>query len=238
MVPISVTGVHNCPPNCFITGQGGPRSVCAFPPHLDAGKPSPEFQTCICLLPWFPKSASFICTPEILTQTPLMEIPMAGCAVGRAGRGGSAHDGLRMGGTRVFAKERERKKRRTCGSVRLSSVGCVSTRTVRRPWDFPQETRRPNESSLGPRSGWGKGGGQTATLCYRGFGKKASKVTRDDSSAPLLCHATYQNYGTDKTKGGLARIALRCFLSVRLLSAAACGPCKETADRLGWGHRL
>lgn len=23
MVPISVTGVHNCPPNCFITGQGG-----------------------------------------------------------------------------------------------------------------------------------------------------------------------------------------------------------------------
>lgn len=159
MVPISVTGVHNCPPNCFITGQGGPRSVCAFPPHLDAGKPSPEFQTCICLLPWFPKSASFICTPEILTQTPLMEIPMAGCAVGRAGRGGSAHDGLRMGGTRVLLegarKEKEANVRFASSS---SSIGCVSTRTVRGPWDFPQETRRPNESSLGPRSGWGKGG--------------------------------------------------------------------------------
>lgn len=44
MVPISITGVHNCLPNCFITGQGGPKSVCAFPPHLDSGKPSPEFQ--------------------------------------------------------------------------------------------------------------------------------------------------------------------------------------------------
>lgn len=183
MVPISVTGVHNCPPNCFITGQGGPRSVCAFPPHLDAGKPSPEFQTCICLLPWFPKSASFICTPEILTQTPLMEIPMAGCVVGRAGRGGSAYDGLWMGGTRVFMNERERKKRRTCGSVRLSSIGCVSTCTVRRPWDFPQETRCPNESSLGPWKG-----GQTATLCYRGFGKNRPKSP--ETILPPPCYVT------------------------------------------------
>lgn len=113
MVPISVTGVRNCLSNCFITGRGGPRSVCAFLPHLDGGKPSPEFPTCICLLPWFPKSASFICTPEILTQTPLMEIPMAGRAVGRAGRGGRAHEDLWMWNTCVFyfaTTERQRER--------------------------------------------------------------------------------------------------------------------------------
>lgn len=81
--------------------------------------------------------------------------------------------------------------------------------------------------------GEGRGGGTNCDSVLPRFRQKASKVTRDDSSGPLLCHATYQNYGTDKTKGGLARITFRCFLSVRLLSAAACSPCKETADRLG-----
>lgn len=40
MVPISVTGVHNCLSNCFITGEEA-WAPSALPPHLDFGKPSP-----------------------------------------------------------------------------------------------------------------------------------------------------------------------------------------------------
>lgn len=83
MVPISVTGVHNCLSNCFITVEEA-WAPSVLPSHLDFGKPSPAQMrslscvlTCICLLPWFPRSLSFICAP-ILTQAPLMEIPLAG----------------------------------------------------------------------------------------------------------------------------------------------------------------
>lgn len=103
MVPISVTGVHNCLSNCFITGEEA-WAPSALPPHLDFGKPSPAEMrslswvlTCICLLPWFPRSASFICTP-ILTQTPLMEIPMAG-------GGGALVAVCWRGGTHAFCHE-------------------------------------------------------------------------------------------------------------------------------------
>lgn len=165
MVPISVTGVHNCLSNCFITGEEA-WAPSALPPHLDFGKPSPAQMrslswvlTCICLLPWFPKSASFICTP-ILTQTPLMEIPMAG--------GGGALMAVCWRGELVFSREWMRKevKNTTCKwgqcslvlqwstgrfVLPLSECFCVLSQSLVRledPWDFPQETCCPNESSL------------------------------------------------------------------------------------------
>lgn len=145
---------------------------------------------------------------------------MAGCAVGRAGRGGGAHDdGLRLGGTP------ERKEGRTCGPVRLSSVGCVSTGAVRRPWDFPLKTPAAlmnQASDLGVGEGRGGGGGQTATLCYRGLGKK-KRPKSPETIPPPPCDVTRLIKTTGLTKLREA--------SLQLLLGAFC-QCDYSAPRL------
>lgn len=213
MVPISVTGVHNCLSNCFITGEEA-WAPSALPPHLDFGKPSPAQMrslswvlTCICLLPWFPRSSSFICTP-ILTQTPLMEIPMSG--------GGGALVAICWRGEVYFVVNECEKMQKNeacrwcqCSLVFQWSTGrfflplsecfCMLSQSLvwlEDPWGFPQETCCPIESSL---SNVGRTwGGKTVTLYYWGF-SKPSKLTRDPSSL-LLCQITDWNHKMTKQK--------------------------------------
>lgn len=76
-----------------------------------------------------------------------------------------------MGRARVFMNERERKRRRTCGSVRLSSLGFVSTCAVVRPLEI--SLKRP--AALMNQAldlGVGKGRRDKLRLCVRGFGKR------------------------------------------------------------------
>lgn len=65
--------------------------------------------------------------------------------------------------------------------------------------DSPQETTALMHLALD--LGVGEWRGDKLRLCYQGFGKIAQSHQRR-LFRPLLCHATYQNYETDKTKGG------------------------------------
>lgn len=237
MVPISVTGVHNCLSNCFITGEEA-WAPSALPPHLDFGKPSPAQMrslswvlTCICLLLWFPRSTSFICTP-ILTQTPLMEIPLAGW-------GWSAYGNLLTRRTYAFFHEWMQKdvKSKNIQMMSVQSFAPVKYREVclplsecfyvlsqslvqlEDPWDFPQETCCPNESSL---SNVGRTwGGKTVTLLLR---LQQTGQTHQRSLLTLVMSHYWLKLENDKTK----IYTERCLKSFKSLLVCLISHCLAT----------
>lgn len=137
-----------------------PEPRLSFPPHLDFGKPSPEFKhVSACRL--ISQEQAIICT-LFLTQTPLMEIPMAG---GPGGEGDS-YDNLSTWRTGVFCWEGTGKDWTKCMqmiSVKLCAknkicvyspkciLSCILSQSLvglENPWDSSQGACCPNESSF------------------------------------------------------------------------------------------
>lgn len=225
MVPISVTGVHNCLPNCFITGQGGPRSVCAFPPHLDAEKPSWVLN--MYLLAAVISQERVIYLYAIDSDSNTFNGNSHGWLCSR--EGGKGRKGI-WGPVDVrnscvlfrYERAKKDKKKWPCSSVHLvkrKEVHLSSPRYINAfyrgklaqweepRWDSPQETTALMYLALD----FGVGVWRREKLRITKASAKPPKVTGDDSSAP--CYVTWliKMMGLTKQRGASLELVLSAF---------------------------